>query len=743
MAQNSAASPAQFALTSYDTALCLIPPRHLWTSLDGVRSCYDRGFGVWPPHVNLIYPFVRPELLADVATRLDHLDLGLAQPLHVHLDQVNAFAHKQHNTVFICPTRGHNTDIIGHVRQKISAALQTQSGRDWEDTVFQPHLTVGQSEDIRSDSHKFLLEKARLLTPIEWSTSQIAILSRDTNITSGDLGRRMRIWGYLDIASHETVQHPEALDPYGSSSFGPAIETFLSGKIAKSQTSYHFDRLSSLWEPLPPKTVLDTSQTVPESLVVASYNVLAEFQWPPSDCRYSDLLANILCKRASADILVMQEVTDHFLPFLLANDEIRSRYPFATHGPPSQKGIGPLPSLLNVVVLSKYQVQWEYLASQRKHKACAIITLPNVGIRDEKQIFFPWIVAAVHLSQGLVDGAVVAKKNEVQKIVDYLSTHFAEHPWIMAGDFNLTTSSYTINAARRRKAISSQSLQYLRLIDHSLAATGLQDAWLSTRVESGESSDITAQQSNLSDVFEGEQGATFNPLTNTLASNLVGSGLNNRPQRYDRILVKTNGFFLTKGFNMFGKTPCHKDGLVMPAHASDHWGIRCLLVRRLLHHTEQTCKTTPVQLQRAQPQLNDIEALKQHLRLATYMPTNADQASREAALAILQHVLLDAQGSEINERSQPGLSITIVPVGSFGLGVWTASSDVDCLCIGNISPKTFFNLARQRLSKASSEGIRILRRVKASSGQMLELDIRGLKFDLQYCPATSIIERYV
>jgi poly(A) polymerase Pap1 len=87
--------------------------------------------------------------------------------------------------------------------------------------------------------------------------------------------------------------------------------------------------------------------------------------------------------------------------------------------------------------------------------------------------------------------------------------------------------------------------------------------------------------------------------------------------------------------------------------------------------------------------------------------------------------------------------MVVVPVGSYGLGVWSTSSDIDCLCVGSISAKTFFSLASQKLRKAADLGIRILRRVKANSGTMLELDVRGIKLDLQYCPATKIAERYV
>ncbi len=81
------------------------------------------------------------------------------------------------------------------------------------------------------------------------------------------------------------------------------------------------------------------------------------------------------------------------------------------------------------------------------------------------------------------------------------------------------------------------------------------------------------------------------------------------------------------------------------------------------------------------------------------------------------------------------VSLVIVAVGSFGLDVWDVNSDIDCLCVGSSSVNTFFSLARQRLRRAADQGIKILRADKAGSGTMFEIEIRGIKLDLQYFQA--------
>ncbi|KAF7559466.1 hypothetical protein G7046_g4707 [Stylonectria norvegica] len=745
---------AKLALTSRDTALCLLPPRHLWPSFDRLRSFYDRAHGTWPPHINLLYPFVAPDVLADAAQVLGQLDLTAHHQALIHLDAADTFSHKHHNTIFLRPARdavpGPCLDPIPRLRSSVSAAFGQPAQPSHGE--YQPHMTIAQSEDSTSASHNFLVDKVRLLAPVTWGLGQIAILVRDPAPLAGHADRRqMSIWGFLDISSGCFTRHlvPEALYDYKLA--GLSLGHGSSSSTASPQTSYHFRESSHLtsrepsgsWQAALLEVPDDTQHGLDQPLVVASYNVLAEFEWPPKSTRYPGLVENLLANHAVADILVIQEVTDHFLSFLLADPQIRRQYPFSTHAPASQAGIGPLPSFLNVVVMSRFPLQWAYLPFERKHKGCAVVTFPTIGACDAHGCFLPLVLAACHLSQGLVDGAIAAKKNEVQRMIDYLSSRFAQNPWIMAGDFNLATSSCTINFARKKQTISVQTVQYLRDIDVLLCDAGLQDSWLATRLECGESSDVASDQANMADVFEGEQGATFDPLNNSLAAGLLGNGMNIRPQRYDRILVKASNMFRPQGFNMFGQTPLQTPNGETPSYASDHWGVRCLLIRPPAEDLARPyALPTTVELHPAPHSLDSLEDLKSCLEKKGYFSTAGERALREDALRILERALLDTAQHGTNQDVRTSLALRLVPVGSHGLGVWTGSSDIDCLCIGSISSKTFFALALQRFRKASSQGVSVLRRVRANSGYMLELDVLGIKIDLQYCAATAVAETW-
>lgn len=121
-------------------------------------------------------------------------------------------------------------------------------------------------------------------------------------------------------------------------------------------------------------------------------------------------------------------------------------------------------------------------------------------------------------------------------------------------------------------------------------------------------------------------------------------------------------------------------------------------------------------------------------------------SKRNAAFCLLRSVLVqenqEPASTDISlTRNRSGVFLNLVAVGSYGLGVWSNSSDIDCLCIGSISTKTFFALARQRIARANAMGISIVRFVTALTGMMLELVIDGIKFDLQYAFAPDLAAR--
>ena len=679
---------------------------------------------------------MKKECLQNAVDILGRLDLNplTGDILPIYLDEADVFSHKHHNTLYIRP-RGED----GETFQRLHARLVGALGRERKET-FHPHMTIAQSDDMLSDSHRFLMEKVRLLTPFRWDAGQLAVLVRDRERPGTPPGlREMRYWGSVSLGPGPPVRLP-----IPASFYGP--EDGDDGFFAKPtpQTSYHFQYPSNSWEPLRHAELLNLPHHNPDRLIVASYNVLAEFKCPPTFERHSRTLANILSDRAAADIIVLEDVTDQLLSSLLADQNVCSRYPYSTHGPPGPPDPGPLPSLPNIIVMSKFPVQWSRFPLYRNHKGAVVVTFPSVkNCVSPETTSLPLVLAACRLSHGLVDAAVVSKKTEMRILLAHLSAEFQDHPWIIAGDFNLPTSSYSLDLARQRQDISHQSYHDLKGFDAMLSDMDLQDAWVASRVVSGDSSNEISGQYLLSELYEGEQGATFNPLTNEIAAKMAGGGINNRPQRYDRILVNSHLHLRPCRFNMFGFPSTGSREGPGCAAASDHWGIRCLLERPDLQmlDTSGAVQGAAPQLSRASASLGGLEEIKKSLNSRGCLPNDEDKCNRIQAVKLLERALQCQGHGELNTDLRSGARLILITVGSYALGVWTPSSDIDCLCVGEISAKTFFSLAKLRLRKYSSEGIAILRKVRANSGTMMELDVRGTRVDLQYCCAKSILEQ--
>ncbi|KZM24974.1 polynucleotide adenylyltransferase [Ascochyta rabiei] len=707
------------AVTSYDTALCVLPPIEQCEHIDSLRELYDMAYGRWPAHINLVYPFVSPEHLSQARQQIQaqlQRNVDSSRTRRIKLDSAGLIKQRHNSTAIVQEPQGSSDGPLKKLR---SLALQALGHRPKPHNF---HLTIGQTEDNSVSSLEFLLSKVRLLPTLEFEIGYLAILVRER--MSGEHSvNRMRLWDLVNVI------------PRGTAKMTAIPDYWLKYPLASSADMYQdadrddmSDSTTAFSRAIQPGRTFFFDKTL-TPLTVSSYNVLVDSEYPPAQDRDHLLLSTLQSDSAKADVLILQEVSDCFLSSLLNNAKIQNQYPFTSHGPPSQSDIGPLPSLRNVIVISKWPFRWELVPFQRKHKGAIVAVFDTVVPGGSL------IVAGVHLTCGLTDGSVAAKKVQAQSLIRHLTHHYLNSPWVIAGDFNIATSTHTIHQALQNKLISSQTNNTLAAIESLLSEDGLVDAWLVARDEQCSEAD----GDDADRLFDGEQGATFDPRNNMLAA-ATSVTSHNRPQRYDRILVRPQRALRITGFNMFG-LPAELNGAsVVP---SDHYGVRASL--QLLKPTEQlspdhceTLNSLRVELRRV-PHLATRELVSVLSRHCMFL-TEEENTRRRLAFVLLEEVVL--------EKSQKGypntadIPLVMVAVGSHAMNVDTAGSDIDCLCIGTISSKTFFKLVRQRLHKAESQGIRILRKVEASTGTMLELSVNGVPMDLQYCPAARVVERW-
>jgi 2'-5' RNA ligase len=189
--------PRTVSIDSHDTALCIIPPKQHWSRFDRLRSLYDKAYEKWPPHINIIYPFVQTGDLsmasALAASQLKLLSQSDSTPssfIDVCLNAADVFPHKHNNTIFVYDESQERTSALQSLRQGLLRILGHTST-----TSYRPHMTIGQSQDLSASSHRFLLEKASLLPTTNWAVDKLYILVRERMVIDGNAFSQMKVWG--------------------------------------------------------------------------------------------------------------------------------------------------------------------------------------------------------------------------------------------------------------------------------------------------------------------------------------------------------------------------------------------------------------------------------------------------------------------------------------------------------------------------------------------------------------------
>ncbi|PSN74871.1 hypothetical protein BS50DRAFT_463765, partial [Corynespora cassiicola Philippines] len=183
---------------SHKAALVLLPPPAICPPIEAVRRLRDRHFARWPPHINLLYPFLAspsepdpasqqgdsPRLRQDIRARIQHAVRG-APPFHVSLsaDPAGIFSHsKRSKTVWLGPS---STSV-----QQLQAALQAEfSDCDADKRPFTPHLSVGQAnsdsasaqlrEEIKNSVTEFIGDSRHEQTAaLDWYVDRVYVIER-------------------------------------------------------------------------------------------------------------------------------------------------------------------------------------------------------------------------------------------------------------------------------------------------------------------------------------------------------------------------------------------------------------------------------------------------------------------------------------------------------------------------------------------------------------------------------------
>lgn len=697
-----ASASSLFELSSTQTSLSIIVPAYLSTDVNALRSVHDKHCirwshfrshdkSFWPAHLNILYPFVDPEQLLPALEILRQKLCEVPEELKINIVGVDTFNHRQNGTVFMKPDN-ETQKSLGRLRSILVQALGRSETEGTIDGEFRPHLTIGQAS-LRGNAVDTLVEKARQLGPISWKCTALTVLERTTY---GDMRAVVEL-------------------PMGA----PTKDKLLVDRGASKLdwTACFQGKRPGHWEYCaePCHSYDDT----PASFQVSTWNLMVEPFAPPPEDRVSlivEEIKNITAKsKAWLKILCFQEVNENMLSLLLSDPFISENYRYSSH-----RNDSVLPSERNLLTLASAPFLQRTIYFNEKHKSALCAFFEDMDL----------VIANVHLTSGLNNEAIEAKSDQLEALYNFFSTvsnYNQEIDPIIVGDFNIVTSAISIQAALDSGVITQDTLSNLQ--DY-IGTWSWIDAFNLPAKRVGFDNDSL-------DLADGEQGATFDPTNNAFAA--MSPRLTDfRPQRYDRIVLSRGLPVKLEQFERFGLHP------VQGTYPSDHYGISATL--RYNGPSEATSLPLPAVKDSSINKTRAVELKVVHEEtdldqvLIPYLPKREDTQRREQAISVLHR--------RLNSDSRLS-NLLLLQLGSYAMGTYFADSDVDTLAIGSLTSKAFFEVATARLklingddrASNNSNGLRAVHMVN-SLVPIIEVFVNGIKFDVQYCQAPELLQRY-
>ncbi|KAK3209226.1 hypothetical protein GRF29_69g1136600 [Pseudopithomyces chartarum] len=200
-------APPLPSFLSYKSALVLLPPRAIALPIEAVRGNHDRHFKRWPPHINLIWPFLAQPSTAEpgrahrtlkdeIRSRIQRATKDI-RSFHMNLmaDHPGTFQmSKTFTNVHLKPS----TDSV----EKLQAALQAEFAEcDYDKRPFVPHLSLGQVksafrlEQLRTRLRESIADHLEpgLDPRLEWHVDAVLVLERK------DYNDRFKVVGTIEL----------------------------------------------------------------------------------------------------------------------------------------------------------------------------------------------------------------------------------------------------------------------------------------------------------------------------------------------------------------------------------------------------------------------------------------------------------------------------------------------------------------------------------------------------------------
>ncbi|GAB5358994.1 hypothetical protein AAMO2058_000506700 [Amorphochlora amoebiformis] len=155
------------------SAIAIVPPFDCWGPIEQIRSKHDKAAKKWPPHMNLVFPFVDRGTFEKKRKELQK-KLNSVPPIRIKLDRFKTMETKKKKAGkrFICLTsEGLERDLKLVTECVASVYPQCE--------IRVPHLTVGQLGE--KDCEQTIKEWQKEWKPLEFTSTELTFLEKMTS----------------------------------------------------------------------------------------------------------------------------------------------------------------------------------------------------------------------------------------------------------------------------------------------------------------------------------------------------------------------------------------------------------------------------------------------------------------------------------------------------------------------------------------------------------------------------------
>jgi len=508
------------------SSLCVVLPNDVTYAVQSIRRDHDKSFLRWPPHVNLLYPFIPESSISNYVNEISNA-LHDMIPFKITFSEFKHFRHTQRSfTLWLEPNPREQFIELQRRVQRVFPALTDLS--TIEVFGYTPHLSLGQWHSQSS------LEAAKNEYSSSWIPFSCVIDS--VHIITRSEDKPFSIYYTIPFGGKAPYQGTGS-----SSSTTPLLRQPSSMATEKTNVSHpvykwysdksKWDRVESL-QSSDGISILDSG-----SVRVTTWNVFHDADDTPrfrDSLRQKSVIEHIHNLSERSDVIVLTEMTRTVLSALLEQEWLRCSFSVSDIGEDSDES----PSFVLIVARKPFR---ELIVQHSRSKRSVIAVFMG------KTNFDPQLaVAGVHLTSNFRKSSqdVVAIRIQQLGAVSRALTDI-DCMSIITGDFNMADGTSSSTEVRALRSLVPDFV----------------DCWQF--------------------IHPHDTGFTFDPASNNTAS---VTSLSRQPSRYDRILVQPSTdahcHYLPSSVDII-KPPTFSvsDGDEKEFFVSDHFSLTATIVR--------------------------------------------------------------------------------------------------------------------------------------------------------------------